>query len=146
MFRQMAVERHKLADALAQAGNAIVLGTGDDNRSARPHTLNRLSDAQFVSPAMTAGKHQCRIETFAFQPRGDREARPLQRAKMRAEALHQMQCRIEACGQAETRFSAEKEDTLALTRQGDSLGLERMEQCLQRLGGHSSISKCSWLV
>ena len=147
MFRQMAVERHKLVDALAQAGNAVVLAAGDDDRSARPDTLDRLGDAQFVL-ARDDGWQSTRAASKPSPSRRGVTVKPrrLQRAKMRPEALHQMQCCGKAFRQAKARLSAQKEDTLALARRGNSLGLERMEQCLQRLGGHFSISKCSWIA
>ncbi len=62
IFRQMAFERHKLVDALAQAGDAVVLAAGDDDQTARCDAFDRLGNAHLVLAAMAAGKHQRCIE------------------------------------------------------------------------------------
>ncbi|OWK19530.1 hypothetical protein AJ88_42945 [Mesorhizobium amorphae CCBAU 01583] len=71
----MAVKQHKLVDALAQAGNTVLLAGGDDDRSAGGDTFDRLGNAQFVLAAMTPGKHQCGVEAGTFGLRRDIEAR-----------------------------------------------------------------------
>ena len=137
----MALKRHKFVDALAQAGDPIVLAAGNDHQTARCHALERLGEAQFVQAAMPTGKHKCHIKVAAFGLRGDDEPRRLQRAAMWPEALYEVKRGLEAFGRAKARFGAEKQGAIALSRQRNSLGLKGMEKRLQRFGGHCSISK-----
>ena len=58
VFWQVATEVDKLADALAQAGDAVIGAACDNDETARNDPLYRLSDPVFVLPAMAAGEHQ----------------------------------------------------------------------------------------
>ena len=98
MLRQMAFERRQGVDPLAQAVDAIFLAACDSDHPARRDALDGFSDAQLILPAMPTGEHQSHIVTLAFRPRRHAMAGRLQGAKIRPEALYEMQRRIETSG------------------------------------------------
>ena len=118
IFRQMAVERHKLVDALAQAGDAVILAAGNDDQPAGRHALEGLGDAQLVLAAMAAGKHQRHVEAVAFGLRRDVGAGACSARKYGRKPCTRCSSRLEAFRQPKARLGAEEEHALALSRQG----------------------------
>jgi hypothetical protein len=139
IFRQMALNRHKLLNAPAQAGDALILAAGHDDQSVWRHAIRRLGDAQFILPTMTASQNKSRFKSIAFGLRSNAEAGRLQGAKIRPEALDEMKLGIEACGRAKARLGTEKQNALAFSRLGKSLSLEWMKKRLQRLSRHCHV-------
>ena len=88
---------------------------------------------------MTADKYEGKIVGLAFGARRHFKARALQRAKIRAEALHGMDRRGPAFRQAKTRLGAEEEDAIALSRQAKVFGVERVEQGFRGFIGHNRL-------
>jgi hypothetical protein len=88
---------------------------------------------------MAAGKHKRHTKAIAFRLRSDDDTGSLQRAKVRPEALYDVKLGLETVRQAKAWFGAEKENALARSRQGDSLGLEWVKKRLQRLSRHSDV-------
>jgi len=126
-------------DPPAQAGDAVGLAAGDDDRAARRHPPQRLGDPQLVLRAMAPGEHQCRRMARALGQRRHLHARLPQRQKIRPEPLHGMDRRGPVRRQAEPCPRTEEEHARRLLRRRQHAGLEGVEQRLHCVVGHGRL-------
>lgn len=132
IFRLAAFDPDQLRQPLAQGGDAVVLRAGDDDQPAGPGARHRLGDVELVAAAMAACQHQRDSVAFTFRAGPYRNVGRLQRAEMRPEALHRLDGRAPARGQAEARLGTKEEDTVFVRRQDKRASLEGIKKGPER--------------
>ena len=136
VLRQAPLDCHEAGDALDQPADAVILGAGDEDEAAGRSPLQRFGETHLVLAAVTAGKHQRDIVAVAFRHRRDGEAGALQRQEVGTEALDAGDRGGKARRLAERSRGAEEERARSRRGQIQRPAGERMEEGLQRLGGH----------
>ncbi|WP_342634640.1 hypothetical protein [Borborobacter arsenicus] len=131
MLGQLARDFHQFADPLAQAGDAVILAAGNQDRCTTSYTLNGAGDPQLVFSAMAARQYQCEVVVIPFRDIADGMAAGFKSSHIGPETLHDGKVRLEAAGQAKPRFCTEKQGSCPLPRRRKHPGFEGIKQGFQ---------------